>query len=181
MLMNGACSSFQLQPNRDLRPVISLMKVLGTGLIAAAAWLSSQPAGAAITCTFRAPGTLTLAFGILDPSVGTTAMASLSVGTFQSDQVGDCTPTTQTMTLSAGNGQNFSGGSRRLVSGGNFIPYSIAGGGGGWAGTGPWTRNKPGNNVWRQIPVLTATIQGVDYQNAAAGSYSDTVILTISP
>lgn len=165
----------------ELHQVNQILKLLAVSLVAAAAGLSSSAALAAIACTFRASGTLTLAFGNLDPSVGTTAVASLTVGTFRSDQVGDCTPTTQTMTLSAGNGQNFLGGSRRLASGGNFIPYSIAGSGGGWTGTGPWTRNKPGNNSWRQIPVLTATIQGIDYQNAAAGSYADTVVLTIAP
>lgn len=181
MLTKSACSSFPLQSNPDLSPATPLVKLLGSCVVAAAACLSNQAALAAINCAFRAPGTLTLAFGNLDPSIGTTAVTSLTVGTFQSDQVGDCTPMTQTMTLSAGNGQNFLGGSRRLASGGDFIPYYIAGSGGGWAGTGPWTRNKPGNKSWSQIPVLTATIQGVDYENAAAGNYSDTVILTISP
>lgn len=175
------CSGVQLQRDGFLRPAAALVAKLAMALLAAVVGLSSSTAVAAPNCTFRATGALNLAFGSLDPSVGTPAIASLTVGTLNSDQVGDCTAPTQTMTLSADNGQNFSGGSRRMASAGNFIAYSIAGGGGGWAGTGPWTRTKPGNNTWRQIPVLTGTIPGANYENAAAGSYSDTVILTITP
>ena len=183
MLILSACSllSFPDARDRDCNPAASLVKGSWIALIAAVAGLSAPSAIAGPNCFFRAVGTLSLNFGTLDPSVGTTAVATLTVGTFNSDQLGNCTPTSQTMTLSAGNGQNFSGSSRRLASVGNFIAYSIGGAGGGWAGTGPWTIAKPGNNTWRTIPPLTATILGVDYQNAAAGNYSDSVTLTISP
>lgn len=154
--------------------------LLAKALLLAAAALPGLSLAAA-NCFFRASGTLTLAFGNLDPSVGTDAVATLTVGTFRSDQVGNCTPKTQNMTLTADNGLNYAGGSRRLASGGNFIPYTISGTGAGWTGTTSWTRRKPGNNSWVTIPTLTATILGTDYQNAAAGSYSDTVVLTISP
>lgn len=157
------------------------MPRLAISLSAAVVGLLSSTAVAAPNCTFRATGTLNLAFGTLDPSAGTPAIAALTIGTLNSDQAGDCTPTSQTMTLTAGTGQNFSGGSRRMASAGNFIAYSISGSGGGWAGSGPWTRAKPGTNTWRQIPILTATIPSANYENAAAGNYSDTVVLTISP
>lgn len=181
MPIPSACSAIPDTRALAFRSATSLLKALGILLAAVAGALCSLPAIAAPNCFFRATGTLNLAFGALDPSVGSTVMSTLTVGTFRSDQVGDCTSIAQTMTLTAGAGQNFVGGSRRLSSAGNFIRYSIGGAGGGWAGTGPWTRTKPGNNTWRQIPVLTATILGVDYQNAAAGTYSDTVTLTISP
>ncbi|MFC5496175.1 spore coat protein U domain-containing protein [Caenimonas terrae] len=149
--------------------------------VALCSLLAPGSALAAPNCFFRAVGTLSLSFGVLDPSVGTTVIASLTVGTINSDNVGNCTPLTQNMTLSAGNGLNFSGGTRRLRSGANFIPYTVSSNASAWTGTGPWTRRKPGNNRWAVIPTLTATILGSNYQNAAAGAYSDTVVLTVSP
>ena len=159
------------------------MKARASFLIGAAAALSAQLVMAAPNCSFRATGTLSINFGNLDPSVGTTTSATMTVGTVGADQVGNCTATTQTMTLSAGNGLNFSGGSRRLASGGNFIAYSLDAAASAWTGssTGPWTKAKPGNNAWVPIPSLSAVILGVDYQNAAPGPYTDTVVLTISP
>lgn len=150
-------------------------------LIVVCAIFDPQPALAAPNCLFRAVGALSLSFGLLDPSVGTTVVTSLTVGTINSDNVGDCTPAVQNMTLSAGNGLNFAGGTRRLKSGADFIPYTVGSSASSWTGTGPWTRLKPGNNRWVVIPTLTATIIGTDYQNAAAGAYSDTVILTVTP
>lgn len=159
------------------------MKAHASFLIGATAVLSAQLAMAAPNCSFKATGTLSISFGNLDPSLGTTASAAMTVGTVGADQVGNCTPTTQTMTLSAGNGLNFSGGSRQLANGGNFIAYSLVAAASAWTGssTGPWTKAKPGNNAWVPIPSLSAVILGVDYQNAAAGTYTDTIVLTISP
>lgn len=142
-----------------------------------------QPAIAAPNCSFRANGTLFLAFGTLNPSVGTNAVATLTVGTLNANQVGACNPTGQIMTLSANNGLNFAAGKRNLRSGANRIPYTLAGSGGGWTGTGagPWTRNRPGNAAYVAVPPLTATILGTDYVDAAAGAYSDTLVLTVAP
>lgn len=150
---------------------------------AAAAGLWVQPAIGASNCKFRANGTLFLAFGTLNPSVGTNAVATLTVGTVNADLVGRCNPTSQIMTLSTNNGLNFSAGKRNLRNGVNLIPYTIAGAGGGWTGTGagPWTRNRPGNTVSVAVPPLIATILGTDYMDAAAGAYSDTVVLTVAP
>lgn len=151
--------------------------------MSAAAGLWIGPAIGAPNCSFQANGSLYLAFGALDPSVGTNALATLTVGTVNADQVGACNPTGQTMTLTANNGLNFAGGTRNLRNGVNLIPYTLAGSGGGWAGTGagPWTRLRPGNTVYRAVPPLTATILGTDYMDAAAGAYSDTVVLTVTP
>jgi spore coat protein U-like protein len=146
---------------------------------AAALWL--QPAIAAPNCSFRANGTLFLAFGTLNPSVGSNAVATLTVGTLNADRVGACNPNGQTMTLTANNGLNFAAGKRNLRNGANLIPYALAGSGGGWTGTGPWTRNRPGNTTYVAVPPLTATILGTDYMDAAAGAYSDTVVLTVAP
>lgn len=130
------------------------------------------------TCLFRATGTISLAFGALDPSAAGNVVASASVATVGADEVGDCNPTNQNMSLAIGNGQNYSGGSRRLASGTNYIPYSVSLT--GWAGTGPYTRARPGNNAWVTL-VMTATILGTDYQDAPGGFYSDSVVLTLSP
>jgi spore coat protein U-like protein len=159
------------------------MKARASFLIGVAAALSAQLVTAAPNCSFKATGTLSISFGNLDPSLGTTVSAAMTVGTVGADEVGNCTPATQTMTLSAGNGLNFSGGSRQLASGGNFIPYSLGAAASAWTGSsaGPWTQNKPGNNRWVPIPSLSAVILGVNYQNAAPGTYTDTVVLTISP
>lgn len=49
-----------------------------------------------------------------------------------------------------------------------FIPYTV---------TASFTQGPVGNQQWR----LTATVLGVDYQNAPAGSYSDLLTATVLP
>ena len=148
--------------------------------------MATQPVSAAnANCFFQTTGgILTLAFGNLDPSLASTVVATLSVGSANADRVGDCRPASQTMTVTPGNGANFSGGFRRLKSGANFIPYSLSSPPTApWTGTtaGPWTRSRPGNGVFVPLPAVTGTILGPDYINAAAGVYSDTVVLTVTP
>lgn len=85
-----------------------------------------------------------------------------------------CTTGTTAVTT-AGNGGNFFGGARRVCVGATpCMPYSLGLVGGAQVGTG----HGAGQD---KILAVTATILAVDYQNAAAGAYTDAVILTISP
>jgi spore coat protein U-like protein len=124
------------------------------------------------TCLFQFKG-LSLNFGPLDPSSGINVPAAMSPSTANADKAGDCQPTNQTMTISADNGLNFSG-SRRLkhVASADFIAYSLTG--------IPVTPARPGNNNYITF-AFSGTIMSTAYENARAGSYSDTVIITVAP
>jgi spore coat protein U-like protein len=123
------------------------------------------------TCKFGTGGGLhggniaTLAFGELDP-LSTSDVSATTTYQYW------CTRGTVAATT-ADNGSNFSG-SRRMAGGSPawFIPYSFILSGHTQTGAGP---SNP----------LTATITGsianADYINASAGSYTDTVLLTITP
>jgi len=52
-----------------------------------------------------------------------------------------------------------------------YLPYSLA--------LSPTSGTVPKNT--NQTLTITGTVRGVDYQNAAMGSYSDTVVITIEP
>ena len=60
---------------------------------------------------------------------------------------------------------------RHAILPGTFLPYafSVA------PGSGTVPRNTP------QILTVTGTVRGADYQAAAAGDYSDTVLVSINP
>lgn len=158
-------------------------RLAAAALLAAGAALQPVRAQSTFNCEFRAAGTLAISFGNLDPSIASNAVATMTVATLNSDQVGNCVTPVQTMSLSADNGMNFSGSTRRLRKGAtpNYIPYSLSATAGAWSGTGPWTMAKPGLGRWEVVPTLTATILGVDYQDVDAGTYTDTIVLTVSP
>lgn len=118
-------------------------------------------------CFFQAQG-LNLSFGALDPSNAINVTASTQAGTANADKAGDCK--SLTMTISGDNGLNFNG-TRRLRNGSDYIAYTLA---------LPITLPAPGNNLYSTFS-FTGTILGSAYRNASAGSYSDTVILTVSP
>lgn len=117
------------------------------------------------TCKFNS-ATSTLDFGALDPSSTSNATASNTTTYW-------CTKGSVASTT-AGNGLNYSGTSRQLVgpSPTDLIPYSLSLTGGTQTGAGKSTP-------------LTLTMNGginnSNYINATAGSYSDTVTLTITP
>lgn len=116
-------------------------------------------------CNFQA-ASVSLSFGTLDPSQAVLVTAQTN------STVGDCVNVT--MAVSADGGQNFSGGTRRLrnAAAGDFIPYDLSG--------TNFTRAAPGNNT--QVPfTISGSILGSAYANASAGSYSDQVILTVTP
>ena len=130
---------------------------------------SALAAGA--NCLFQAKG-LALSFGPLDPSNATTVTIPITAATVNANRVGDC-PSNRTMVISGDNGLNFSS-SRRMRKGAtsDFIPYSLSLPTAGQAG--------PGNGNYVNF-TFSGTVVGTDYQNASAGAYSDTVIITVSP
>jgi spore coat protein U-like protein len=118
------------------------------------------------TCKFST-ATSTLAFGALDPSVGTNVNATGSTQYW-------CTKGVTTAAITSDNGANFSG-SRRMkhaTSATDFIPYSLTLTPSATAPAGPATLLTLG---------LAGTVLGTDYTAVAAGNYADTVTLTITP
>jgi spore coat protein U-like protein len=76
------------------------------------------------------------------------------------------------LTLSADNGLNFSGSRRMRSATGNFIPYSFS--------ALPTAITGPGNGNY-VVFTFNGVVLGTDYANAPAGSYSDTVIISVTP
>jgi spore coat protein U-like protein len=136
----------------------------------AALGMGTAPAFAADgSCTFRGGGAA-LGFATLDPSAAATVTVPITLGTLE---VGDCNPKNQTLTITADNGENFGAGSRRMANGsGSYIAYSLSG--------LPLTANRPGNNAYATF-TFNGTVLGTAYENAMAGSYSDRVIISVTP
>jgi len=87
----------------------------------------------------------------------------------QAAQAGDCRNVT--LAINADNGLHYAGGSRRMSNGSDFIPYSL---------NLPVSYPAPGNRQYLTFS-FTGTIAGTAYQNASAGTYSDTVVLMVTP
>lgn len=140
----------------------------------AAALLGLVPGAfaAGTNCLFQAKG-LAMSFGILDPSNAVTVMVPVAAATLNANKVGDC-PSSRTMVITADDGQNFVG-SRRMRKGAtsDYIPYSLS-------PVSPNNEPGPGNNNYVTF-TFSGTVAGTAYEGASAGSYSDTVIITVSP
>lgn len=141
--------------------------LLATALVALAAPVSARD----MTCVFQARG-LSMSFGALDPSSGSNATAVMSASTLNADKAGDCVKQVM-MTIEGDAGQSFSG-SRRLrnASGTDFIPYTLVG--------VPISSAGPGNNQYSSFK-FSGLILWNAYANASAGSYSDTVMISVTP
>lgn len=137
-------------------------------VIAAILTFFSAPAQAAgSNCSFRADGTMLLAFGTVDPSSAGPIVRSVTPGAVA--EIGDCK--NFTMRVTADMGLYSSGGIRRMrnAAGTSFIPYALA---------LPADQPMPGNGTY--VPVgITGTITAPDYENARAGDHNDTVIVTV--
>lgn len=138
------------------------------GSLLAAAFLLgfASPAYSAVSCNFQARG-MSLGFP-MNPSDGSNVTASALAATTNADKWGGCSNAAMTMT--ADNGMNFSG-RRRMSNGSAFIPYSL---------TLPANGSGPTGNGYVAF-TLTGTVLGADYKDAPAGTYSDSVQLTVSP
>jgi hypothetical protein len=138
--------------------------------LAALALARAGPAHAKdMICDFQATG-LALRFGILDPSNAVQVIKSVQVVNANADKVGDCNGGA-TLTVSV------VGSTLRTLSNGagGSIPYTIAG--------FPITLAQPGNNKYAIFlsPALTGTIGAGTYADAPAGTYTDTVTISVSP
>lgn len=143
----------------------------------ASAWASSDSHTLSVsatvteTCKFQSAGPTDLiiandASGAIDPSVASAATGTASV-TFR------CTNGT-TSVIAAGNGLYFADGTRKVSDGTNVMPYALTLTGDAQVGSGH------GDGQDKTLTV-DASIAVADFQNAAAGTYSDTVVLTITP
>jgi len=148
-------------------PVFIALAVLAAG---GAAWASDTntltvTASVTGTCKFSST-TSSLDFGALDPSNAVIVNGSASTQFW-------CTKGVTTDVMTAGNGGHHNGTSRQMAGpGGDLIPYSltlspVAGANAGPAS--PRTLN------------IAGSVQAADYTSKAAGSYSDTVTLSITP
>jgi spore coat protein U-like protein len=119
------------------------------------------------TCKFSS-GTSTLNFGALDPSVGTNVNAPTSTTQFW------CTKGVVTDNITAGNGANWSGTKRQMLDpvSSDLIPYTLVLTKDGNANAGPASP---------RTLSIDGQVLGSDYTGKTAGSYSDTVTLTITP
>jgi hypothetical protein len=138
--------------------------------LAALALAGAGPAHARdFTCQFQATG-LALRFGNLDPSNAVQVVKAVQVVNTNADKVGDCNGA-PTLNISV-----VGSTSRTLTNGaGGAIPYTIAG--------LPITMAQPGNNRYAIFlsPALTGTIGAGAYADAPAGTYTDTVTISVSP
>jgi hypothetical protein len=131
--------------------------------------LFSAPAQAAGgNCFFRTDGTMLLAFGTVDPSSAGPIVRSVTPGAVA--EIGDCKNFTMKVTADMGSNSGGSGVRRmRNAAGTSFIPYALA---------LPADQPMPGNGTY--VPVgITGTITAPDYENAAAGDHSDTVVVYV--
>jgi len=141
--------------------------VSGNALAASSTNTLNVTASVTGTCKFNSAGPSTLAFGAIDPSSATNATATTNV-TYR------CTKGT-TSSVTTDNGSNYSAPNKRMKdSGTNYLVYSTALVGGAQVGIG----HGAGNDLTLTV---NGTVAVADFQNAAAGSYTDTVVLTIAP
>ncbi len=147
--------------------VLGLVLVLGRVAMAADTNTVTVTANVVGTCRFNS-ATSTLAFGALDPSSGTPATAS-AAPTFW------CTRNaTYSVTDDDGLHELAANGNRmeHTSTTGEFIPYTFT--------YNPTT----GQGQGRTTPItlnISGTVAFADYQNAIAGDYADTVVISINP
>jgi spore coat protein U-like protein len=110
----------------------------------------------------------TVSFGTLNPSAPVLVNGSGAAVTYK------CTKGTAAAGVTAGNGNNFASGSRRMTNGTDFIPYTLALSGDTQTGLGFGAAGNLSLTVG-------GTVAGADYQDVSAGNYTDTVLLTITP
>lgn len=144
---------------------MAILFVSGTAAVANDTATVAVTATVVGTCKFvNKSGSIS--FGNLDPSVGGDVSGVVKQPTFW------CTKNAG-YTITDDNGLNESGTTYQMkhASLADVIPYSFV-----YTATG--TGSGPGTPITMNI---TSTVLSADYLNVAAGSYSDTVTLTINP
>lgn len=121
-------------------------------------------------CRFVPPKSAAINFGILDPTspVNVTVSSSLTVRCAGSAPLATFGITDDDGLNETGPNANRMGHS---VVAGQYIPYSLS--------INPTSATIPRNT--NQTITVTGTLNGVDYQNAIAGLYTDTVTLSVLP
>jgi len=141
---------------------VALVAMAGSAMAAdtAAVGVSAIVAG---NCKVLSPGSISYA---LDPATGGNATGTVTQPTFW------CTKASA-YTITDPGGQHDSGGSKRMKHAmlDEYIPYTFT-----FTATG--TGAGRGTTLSMDIG---STVAGADYINASAGSYADSVTLTITP
>jgi len=123
----------------------------------------------ASNCKFQAGSGSALSFGSVDPSSGTNATASVTVVV----RCGGSAPSA-TYAVTANDGLHSTGPAQRRMRHSatptEFLTYSV---------TSPVSGTIP-KNVNTAV-VVEGTITPAQFQNAIAGSFTDTVVLTLAP
>lgn len=161
-------------PPRPARALFFLLApLLGYAGAALAAGTATLPVNAALlsksNCKFRGSTTVALAFGNIDPSSNTSALASASL-TIR------CTgsPATATFSLSHDSGLHAATpGSKRMKHAtlNEFLPYTLS-------------LTPSSGTVAKGVDLAIAvggSVAPAAFQNAAAGNYADTVVVTLTP
>jgi len=144
---------------------VAVTAMVGTAMAADSNTLTVQ-ASVTGTCKFKS-ATSTLDFGALDPSATTNPTKTITTQFW-------CTKGITTDDISSGEGLYYNGSKNQMkhVTSSDVIPYVLTLTKDGVANTGPATPR-------------TLTIKGdilnADYIGKDAGSYSDTVVLNITP
>lgn len=155
----------------QLRKLFILTIALGLVLVLSGVAMAAGTANVDVTatvlsrCSFKTAGAM--AFGSLDPSVGSAVTGSPTNPTFK------CTKgITYTITddKGANEGNVNCGGNPCMTNGADYIVYSISYTASGTAAAGA-----------SQALTLTGNIAAGAYQDASAGSYTDTFVLSINP
>ena len=145
--------------------IIVLIWLTGAGMASDSNTLTVQ-ASVVGTCKFNS-STSTLNFGSLDPSLGSNVNGSTTTLFW-------CTKGVTTDAVSSSNGLNFAAGKRGMKDAvsGDVIPYTL--------GLSKDLNSNAGPTAPRTL-TISGNILGADYTGKTAGSYSDTVTITLTP
>ena len=156
-----------------MRKILVAAMVLGMLAMAGAAWAAppfdttvTVTANVQGTCRFTSSGTVSF---VLDPATGGVVNGTVSNPTFWCTRGLDYTITDDDGLYETGVGERQMEHTDSLIT--EYIPYSFSY---ATAGTGNGANNPT-------TLVITASVAAVDYMDATAGNYSDTVTLTINP
>lgn len=162
------------------RTILSLM-VLTAIVISAPAFAASATANLNVSASVAAVCTITtspVAFGAYDPVLANAATDLTATGSVNVA----CTKGTPA-TIDLGNGGNFSGGSRRMASGTDFLNYALYKDA---ARTQVWGSGLAGGTTMAYVAATKAstpiTVYGTVPQNqdVTVGAYNDVVLATIN-
>ena len=167
------------------RQGLLLVTLCARGLIAAALALVTCTASAQVaTCAVAYTGS-NVNFGVYDPFNSNPVTASMSATLTCTHVSGGAARTNWTMALSSGNSGNCA--TRHMNSGGNTLSYNIYRGslaGGVWGATcagdpSGQIQTTNGNPVASATNILYGQLPTGQF-NAGVGSYSDTLVLTVT-